>query len=295
METKLDGTSGFKIFVLAADTRSFAEAGRLLGISSSAVGKSVARLEEKLGVRLFHRSTRSITLTVEGQVFLARCRRILEEIDSAEQELQSLSRTPRGRLRLSLPVVGELLNPLLSGFAAQYPDIELELDFSDRVVDVIEEGFDAVIRIGELKDSRLQSRRLGAFGLLLAAAPDYLAKMGVPASPANLAGHRCLHYRFPSSGKTQAWPLVGLPELPQTIVCNSVDTLVHMASQGLGICCAPDFAARQALLSGKLRAVLADETRHTGAFHLLWPSSRHPTPRLRAFIDYLALQPFPAD
>ena len=290
----MDGTSGFKIFVLAADTRSFAEAGRLLGISSSAVGKSVARLEEKLAARLFHRSTRSIALTAEGQVFLTRCRRILEEIESAEHELQSLSRAPRGRLRLSLPVADELLNPLLSGFAAQYPDIELELDFSDRVVELIEEGFDAAIRIGELRDSRLQSRRLGAFRLLLAASPDYLAKMGEPASPADLARHRCLHYRFPNSGKTQAWPLAGLPALPQTLVCNTVDTLVHMASQGLGICCAPDFAAWQALQAGKLRAVLADETRHAGAFHLIWPSGRHPTPRLRALIDYLARQPFPA-
>ncbi|UTH73593.1 LysR family transcriptional regulator [Chromobacterium sp. IIBBL 290-4] len=290
----METMSGLKLFALAAETRSFVEAGRQLGISSSAVGKSVARLEEKLGVRLFHRSTRSITLTIEGQVFLARCRRILAEIDAAEQELQSLSQAPRGRLRLSLPVVGELLNPLLAGFAARYPDIELELDFSDRVVDVIEEGFDAVIRIGELRDSRLQARRLGAFRLILAASPAYLAQMGEPASPVDLPRHRCLHYRFPSSGKTQAWPLAGLPELPQTLVCNTVDTLVYLATQGLGICCVPDFAARPALESGQLRVVLADASRHDGAFHLLWPAGRHPAPRLRAFIDYLAAQPLPS-
>ncbi len=136
----MDSLNGFMVFVQVAETRSFVAAGRLLGVSASAVGKSVARLEEKLGVRLFHRSTRSVTLTAEGTLFLERSRRILAEIEAAEQELSQASSAPRGRLRVSLPLVSSLVLPVLGEFMATYPDIELDLDFSDRLVDVIEEG-----------------------------------------------------------------------------------------------------------------------------------------------------------
>lgn len=138
----MESLSGIDFFVRAAETRSFSEAGRALGISSSAVGKSVARLEERLGVRLFHRSTRSITLTAEGALFLERCRRILCEVEAAEQELSQTRKAPRGKLRVSLPLVADLVMPTLIAFMRRYPSIELDLDFSDRLVDIIEEGFE---------------------------------------------------------------------------------------------------------------------------------------------------------
>src|ERR1700723_3166693 len=135
----MDSLGALSAFVRAAEARSFTVAGRQLGVSSSAIGKAVARMEERLGARLFHRSTRSITLTAEGALFLERCRRIFAEIEAAELELSQVREAPRGTLRVSLPLAGTLLMPSLAAFIGNYPEIRLDLDFSDRVVDVIEE------------------------------------------------------------------------------------------------------------------------------------------------------------
>lgn len=148
-------------FVQTADCGSFAGAAARLGVSGSAIGKAVARLEERLAVRLFHRSTRSLTLTAEGALFLDRCRRIFSEIEAAELELSQIRQAPRGRLRVSLPLIGMLMMPAVMAFMRAYPEIELDLDFTDRLVDVIDEGFDAVVRTGEARDSRLMMRRAG--------------------------------------------------------------------------------------------------------------------------------------
>jgi DNA-binding transcriptional LysR family regulator len=179
----MDSLGSLNAFVQAAKARSFTVAGRQLGVSSSAIGKAVARMEERLGVRLFHRSTRSITLTAEGALFLERCRRIFSEIEAAELELSQTHEAPRGTLRVSLPLVGMLMMPTLVAFMQAYPEIILDLDFSDRVVDVIGEGFDAVVRFAEVGDSRLMSRALGTYRRRLVAAPAYLATKGVPLIP----------------------------------------------------------------------------------------------------------------
>lgn len=293
----MDNLAGLTAFVQAAETRSFVAAGRMLGVSASAIGKSIARLEQRLDVRLFHRSTRSIALTSEGALFLARCRRILDEIGAAELELSHSKSAPRGRLRISLPLVGSLLNPVLAAFARAYPQVELDLDFTDRRVDVIEEGYDAVVRAGDSADSRLISRQLGLFHLQLVAAPAYLAQHGTPALPAELARHSCLLYKYPSSGKIEPWPLADWPALlaaglPTTLCCNSVDTLLHFAESGLGIAALPDFAARAACVAGRLRPVLAEHARHAAPFHILWPGSRNMPPKLRVFIDFLVAKLF---
>lgn len=197
----MDSLSGFTVFVRVAETRSIVGAARTLGVSASAVGKRVARLEEKLGVRLFHRSTRSITLTAEGSLFLERSRRILAEIEATELELSQSRETPRGRLRVSLPLVSGLVLPTLADFMQAYPDIELDLDFSDRVVDVVDEGFDVVLRTGQPVDSRLSMRELGEFQLKLVGSPAYFARHGTPRCPEDLLRHTCLHYRFPNTGR----------------------------------------------------------------------------------------------
>ncbi|WAC75777.1 LysR family transcriptional regulator [Roseateles sp. SL47] len=294
----MDSLNGFVVFVQVAETRSFVAAGRLLGVSASAVGKSVVRLEEKLGVRLFHRSTRSVTLTAEGTLFLERSRRILAEIEAAELELSEASASPRGRLRVSLPLVSSLVLPVLGDFMRQYPEIELDLDFTDRMVDVIEEGFDAVVRTGEPSDSRLSARRLGTFRSMLVASPDYLAKRGTPKAPTDLLSHTCLHYRFPNSGKLETWALrrpAGETELqlPPSMICNNIETRVCFALQGLGIAYLPDFSIRQPLADGRLLQVLADHVERTGVFHVLWPASKHPSPKVRALVDFLCAQVFP--
>jgi len=294
----MDNLAGLTAFVQAADTRSFVAAGRALGISASAVGKSIARLEQRLGVRLFHRNTRSIALTSEGTIFLERCRRILGEVEAAELELSSSKSAPRGRLRVSMPLVGELLNPVLAAFARAWPLVELDLDFSNRRVDLVEEGYDAVVRAGDSADSRLMSRLLGHFHLQLVAAPAYLAQHGTPALPGDLARHNCLLYKFPSSGKIEAWPLADwnallAAGLPASLSCNSVDTLLHFAESGLGIAALPDFAARAAREAGRLQLVLPAHTQHAAPFHILWPGSRNMSPKLRVFIDFLVANLFP--
>lgn len=295
----MDSLNGFVVFVQVAETRSFVAAGRLLGVSASAVGKSVVRLEEKLGVRLFHRSTRSVTLTAEGTLFLERSRRILAEIEAAELELSQASTAPRGRLRVSLPLVSSLVLPVLAEFMREYPEIELDLDFTDRMVDVIEEGFDAVVRTGEPTDSRLTARRLGAFRSVLVASPDYLKLRGTPLVPADLLLHTCLHYRFPSSGKLEPWALRQEPgaaelQLPTSMICNNIETRLCFALQGLGIAYLPDFAIREPLADGRLQSILADHVERTGVFHMLWPASKHPSPKVRALVDFLCARVFPA-
>lgn len=293
----VESLSAIASFVQAAETRSYSAAARNLGVSASAVGKSVCRLETRVGVRLFHRSTRSITLTAEGAVFLERCRRILCELESAELELSETRHAPQGRLRISLPLVGMLVMPALTAFMHRYPAIELDVDFSDRLVDVINEGFDIVMRTGEPTDSRLVSRPVGTYRLLLVAAPGYLASRGTPLSPADLQHHVCLHHRFPSTGKLEPWPLTdeaGTPEgtLPVSMVCNTSAALLDVALAGLGIACLPDFLVRPAMQRGALESVLDSHVHHQGTFRLLWASSKHLAPKLRVFIDFMGAELF---
>lgn len=288
----MESLNSLAFFVQAAETRSFSEAGRNLGVSSSTVGKSVCRLEERLAVRLFHRSTRSITLTAEGALYLERCRRILCEIEAAELELSETRQAPKGRLRISLPLVGMLVMPALTAFMQRYPAIQLDVDFSDRLVDVIEEGFDVVMRTGEPTDSRLMSRSLGGYRLQLVASPDYLAGHGTPGTPADLARHACLQHRFPSTGKLEPWPLRQAEDeppltLPTSMLCNTSAALMEVAIAGLGIACLPDYMVRQAIQRGELIALLDEHIEHQGTFRLLWPSSKHLAPRLRVFIDFM--------
>ncbi len=295
----MDNLNGIVAFVRTAETLSFVAAGRKLGISASAVGKTIARLERSLGVRLFHRTTRRVTLTEEGRHFHERCHRILEELRDAEATLSASAQTPRGRLRVSLPVIGyRFLLPVLPAFSARYPDIELDLDFNDRLVDVVEGGFDAVIRSGPLTDSSLMSRRLGPFRFVLCASPDYLARAGVPRGLADLAAHEGVRYRFPTTGKLQPWSLLPdggePPNLRCAMTCNNMEALRGAVIAGFGIGLMPDFLARDALAAGSLVEVLEPHSIAPGQFSILWPSSRQLSPKLRVFVDFMCEHLFPA-
>lgn len=286
----MDRLGALNAFVQAAEARSFVVAGRQLGVSASAVGKAVARLEERLGVRLFHRSTRSMTLTAEGSLFLERCRRIIGEVEAAEQELSQATSVPRGTLRVSLPIAEGLLLPTIAAFMRAYPEIRIELDFSDRLVDVIEEGFDAVVRTGDVEDSRLMSRKLGSFRHHLVASPDYLARRGVPTTAEDLSSHACLHHRHPITGKLEPWPLVRDGndldiELPVAATVSTIAARTYLAEQGFGIACLPPYAIGRQLAEGKLVPVLEGSLRDRGTLRVLWPASR--SPRTRAFVDFL--------
>ena len=290
----MDKLSGLEVFVQTATKESFVGAGRALGLSPSAVSKSISRLEERVGVRLFQRSTRSVRLTSEGQVFLERCRRIMGEIEVAENELSTMSGLPRGRLKVGLPLLGGLPLPVISAFMQAHPDIELDLDITDRVADVIDEGLDVVIRGGELNDSRLMSKRLGSYRLHLIASPSYLAERGEPTKLSDLAQHACLHYRYPSTGKLAAWPVrhsknaAGELALPMTMVVSSLEALLYLARDGRGIACLPDFSFKAALATGELKTVLDKHLIQSTTFWILWPSSKQMTPKVRAFVDFIA-------
>jgi DNA-binding transcriptional LysR family regulator len=288
-------------FVRTAETLSFVRAGRALGISASAVGKNVAKLEQSLGVRLFHRSTRRVNLTEEGALFYERCRRVLDDLRDAEAMLSQSALTPRGKLRVSLPTVGyRFLMPILPEFSARYPEIELDLDFDDRILDVIEESLDVVVRSGELPDTRLMSRRLRTFRFVLCASPDYLTRYGTPSTPQDLLSHRCLRFRFPTTGKLQEWLLKSKDSgialrLPATLICNNIEALHTAAIGGFGIAQMPDFLAREAIECGALRTMLDDDLINPGQFWALWPSSRQLSPKVRAFVDFLGERLFATD
>ena len=287
----MDSLSSLNVFVSVAQTRSFVATGRLLGVSASAIGKSIVRLEERFGVCLFNRSTRSVTLTEEGSRFLERSLRILAEIEAAEAEFSQTTTAPSGRLKISLPLVDEPFLPVLAQFKKAYPAIDLDLTFDDRRVDVIEEGYDAVIRSGEVPDSSLTSRHIGTYQMILVGSPDYFEKYGVPQSPIDLIRHSCIQFRFPNTGKLQVWPLTREAQdidlqLPTSMVCNNLEARIVFAVQGIGIAYLPDFAIREWLERGKLVKVLEDCS-ESGVYRLMWPSGKYPSLKLRVFIDFL--------
>ncbi|WP_419794842.1 LysR family transcriptional regulator [Pseudomonas palleroniana] len=293
-----DNLSGVIAFVKTAQALSFIGAARVLGVSASAVGKNVAKLEAELNVRLLHRSTRKVSLTVEGQLFYERCRKILDDLQDARAMLSHAIQAPRGKLRVSLPTIGyRFLLAHMVAFREAYPEIELELDFNDHLVDVIEEGFDVVIRSGDLVDSTLLARRLGPFRFVMCASPEYLRTHGRPETLTDLEHHPCLRYRFATTGKIMEWTLSANPaitqlRLPTAMTLNNMEAMLMAAIDGHGIAYMPDFLAREALARGQLETVLNGHSNDQGQFWALWPSSRHLSPKIRAFVDFAAARLF---
>jgi len=289
----VDNLLGITSFVRTAELQSFVGAARVLGLSPSAVGKNVAKLEAALNVRLLHRTTRKVRLTDEGALFLERCRRILDDLREAEMAVSDAGAVPRGTLRVSLPTIGyRFLVPHLPAFGAAYPHIELDLHCNDRLVDLIEEGMDVAIRGGELADSSLIARTLGTFVFVLCASPAYIEAHGHPHSIDGLVSHDAVRFRYPGSGQLQPWP-IGLDQHPRTILaCSNMEGVRAAAVNGLGIACMPDFLAADAVRAGCLCRLLEAEVRSEGQFSLVWPSSRLVSSRLRAFIDFATARLF---
>ncbi|MBR1218045.1 LysR family transcriptional regulator [Bradyrhizobium sp. U87765 SZCCT0131] len=287
----MDSLSALATFVRTAEAGNFTLAGQQLGLSSSAIGKAIARLEERLGVRLFNRNTRAITLTQEGELFLQSCRRIISEIKSIEQEFVRGKSAPEGKLRISLPMVGAFMTPVISLFMRQYPDIELDLDFCDEPSDLIGGSYDAAIQIEEPEDSRLMSRSLGTLRSVIVGSPDYLARMGVPRTAADLATHDCLHYKPAGKGKPKRWPLrSGDHEaaLPTKATVTAITPLIRLVRLGHGIACLPLFTVQREIQEGCLVRILDNQIRTSETVRITWPSSRFMPPKLRVFIDFLA-------
>ncbi|MDQ7729869.1 LysR family transcriptional regulator [Halomonas sp. SpR8] len=285
------------VFVRVGETRSFTAAGKQLGISASAVSKAIGRLEERLSVRLFHRSTRTVSLTPEGAQFFERCRRILCEVEAAENELSLSQSIPYGKLKVSVPSVGMLFMNKFAEFKQLYPNIELDIDCTDRLVGVIEEGFDAAIRTGDLTDSRLMARELGSYRRVIVGSNSYFQHAAMPVKPEDLQGHACMMYRYRSTGKLASWPLgFDFPahmEFPASMITNTLEPLVIFAERGLGVACIPDIAIQRQLADGTLIPILEDFNKDVTVFRILWPSNRHLSPRLRVFVDFMVDRLFP--
>lgn len=291
--TSRQTVSGLSMFVAAVQAGGFAAAGRRLGVSSSAVGKAVARLENRLGVVLLQRSTRSIALTGEGELLFARSSRLLEELRQTEGAVATALSVAKGWLKISMPTVlgRRVVIPRLSEFVACYPDVQLDISLDDRVVDVVGEGYDVALRTGDLVDSNLVGKRIGRHRFVVCASPGYLAAHGEPLDPIDIESHQCLRFRYPSSGQLESWSFLGLPahkRFGRTMVFNDSDAILAAALAGLGIAQLPDYAVASAVAKGQLRIVLANHGQDRGGLWIVWPPARRELPRIQAFSTFLS-------
>lgn len=290
--TNLDSASGLVAFVTTVEVGGFAAASRQLGVSASAVGKAVGRLEARLGVKLLQRTTRSISLTSDGELFYARAARILDAMREAEDAINQTLAAPRGRLKVSVPCVlgRRMVIPALPAFLDAYPEVELDLWLDDRRVDIVEEGYDLAIRMGVLNDSSLIAHKIAPHRFVTCGAPNYFATHGTPRTPDELAHHPCIRYRFPTTGYPELWAfkdVVGKVPLGTGSVFNDGEALTAAARAGLGIVQLPAYQVSEDLAAGRLQAILTDYTENRGDICLLWPPGRMVAPRIQVFADFV--------
>jgi DNA-binding transcriptional LysR family regulator len=293
-----DRLSGILAFVQAAEAGSFALAAERMHLTRSAVGKSISRLEERLGTRLFYRTTRSQSLTEDGHAFYAYCKRALAELEAGETALTAARREPQGRLHVSVPVLfgRRCVAPVLLELAARYPRLELQVSFTDRVIDLVDEGVDLVVRSGRLRDApaELVARTLGEQTMVLCAAPDYLARHGTPRNVTELAGHHAVLY---ASGRNDVpWPLSDEHGTMREIAMkhrlrfDDLETIVTAVKAGAGIARLPCWLVADDLRAGALTRLLPGAPGPRIELHLAWRRTRHLPTRMRAAIDALAVQ-----
>lgn len=298
----IERLTGLVAFARAASLGSFAAAARSLGLSPSAISKSVQRLEERLGLILFTRTTRSLTLTPEGRDLHERALRLLREAEDIEQAALAARAEPAGVLKVAapLPIGVHVLARALPRFRERHPKVMVDLRLGDRVVDIVEEGIDVAIRVGELTDSRLISKRLAPHRLCAFASPDYLADRGVPELPEHLDRHECVGFRYQSTGQTLRWPFrMGgsqIEVVPRTgIVVDVSDAVMEAVAGGGGIGISPTYIAAPYVKRGEVVPVLAEHAVDLHSVTALWPESRRASPSVKAFVAFLAeLFPSPA-
>lgn len=282
-----------QIFVEVAKSAGFSAAANKIGLSRAQVSKSVMQLEKHLGTRLFNRTTRRISLTEIGTIYLDRCIAILQDIDETEAIASEQTQQPRGRLTLSAPTsFGVLhLQQAIPAFLRQHPQVQISLNLADRFIDVVDEGFDVVIRIAELEDSSLIARRLAPCRRVLCAAPAYLEEHGTPRVPKDLAIHHCLVYSNELTPDT--WHLQGPAGLESVKVSGPLcadngDILRAAAVDGLGVTLLPTFIVGADLKSGRLQQVLDNYCPPPISIHAVFPSRRYLSAKVRSFIDFMA-------
>lgn len=289
-----------RLFVAVMEEGSFAAAAQRMGMSAGQASKLISALEAELGVRLLNRTTRALAPTEVGQAYYDRIRSILDDLDTLDAEVQDRAATPRGRLRLTAPLTfGTLrLVPALNDFAARYPDIELDVSFTDRMVNLVDEGFDAAIRAGRMVDSSLIARKLCDMQTLVVASPDYLARVGIPVQPADLAAHACIidtNFRDPMIWRFRGPDGAVTVPLTGRLRYSNAEACLQAAEAGLGIAHVPDFVAEPSLAAGRVTALLPGWAGEPGGIHAVYPPGRHLSAKLRLLVDHLAERFRPLD
>lgn len=284
-----------RVFAKVVEAGSFIAASEALGISRPMVSKHVARLEYDLGVKLLNRTTRTTSVTEAGRAFYARCLDIFARLDEAVQEASNLRIEPKGQLRISAShsFGRQHLTRSIVNFQKAYPDIEIDLTLNDRMIDLVDEGFDLAIRIGHLADSALIARKLGNCALTLCAAPSYLETHGIPKTPKDLSDHNCLVYCYLAEGKSWAFTKDGkvhTAKVSGNFQANSGDAVVEAAVSGLGIVLEPSFLTSPYLKSGKLVQLLGDYEIPQRGIYAVYPQDRLLPQKTRVFIDFLVGQ-----
>ena len=280
--------TGISEFVAVAEQQSFTKAARLLGISVAQVSRNIAELETSLAIKLLYRSTRNVSLTEEGQLYLQHCRHLVSSLEEANRTLANLKASPKGMIKLTAPVFyGEThIAPLLHDFLKRYPDTELDMQLSNNKVDLIQGGFDLAIRLGTLEDSSLIAKKLASRTQYIVASPQYLQHSGTPLNLQQLQKHQCLIgtvsvWRFNVDGHMQQFKPKG------RIVCNSGVALLDAALKGLGLVQLPDYYVREHLNKGALQSVLDDIRQPDDGIWAVYPQNRHLSAKVRVLVDFL--------
>ncbi|MBM7059826.1 LysR family transcriptional regulator [Pseudomonas sp. UL073] len=279
---------GLDEFVAVAETGQFTAGAERLGLSSSQVSRQVARLEERLQTRLFYRSTRKVALTEAGQTFLQHCQRLLDAREEALRAISDLAGEPKGLLRMTCAVAyGErFIVPLVNQFMARHPQLRVDIELSNRPLDLVHEGLDLAIRLGRLQDSRLIASRLAPRVMYLCAAPGYLERYGRPHSLSELSRHNCLvgssdQWAFQQEGREVSQRVQG------NWRCNSGEAVLDAALRGFGLCQLPDYYVLEHLRSGALVSLLEQHQPPNTAVWALYPQQRHLSPKVRQLVDCL--------
>lgn len=290
----MDRFQALDTFAKVVELGSFARAADRLELSTSAISRQVAELEAQLGVRLLNRTTRRLSLTEAGQAYYERCVQLLADLADADSAVRATAVEPKGRLRVTCGVTfGErYLAPATAEFGTLHPDIAFDLDLSDRVVDLVEEGFDLAVRIGSGGSQALVSRRLGTTRIVCCAAPSYLSRRGTPQAPEELSAHECLAYTYVAA--PDAWTFVDREGGRMTVRvktrhrANNGRMLAALAAEGLGIAYEPDFIVAPEMRSGRLVQLLPDYSTPESPIAAVYPSRRHLSAKVRSFVDFLA-------
>jgi DNA-binding transcriptional LysR family regulator len=291
----LDQFSEIGVFVKVVELCSLTKAADALETSNATVSRILSKLETDLGAKLLERTTRRVSPTPDGIAFYERCKRILDELEEAKNEITALRETPRGTLRVVLPVsYGKIwLMPLLNSIAKRYPELTVNVTLSDRLDDLAEDSFDVAVAVGNTTDSRLVARKLRLSRIVTAAAPGYLEEWGTPENPRDLAGHNCLLYVRPGRRLKWLWEFIDAKQTHHNVAINgnmlidNGEALLEAAAQGVGIIQAPDYVAWPQLRAGKLVEILAEYQPPGPAIWVLYPPNRQRASRVQMLIDEL--------